>query len=298
MNTNRRGKKRNDIVDKVKGVWNERLSELIEKNYRSRKAFVEAYKEKYGIGNTADASRWVNVGSRAAKDEIIGFPSYDTMRRIADFLGVTVGYLTGETDYESFEMERACKYFGVDQATGEAILRITKSNGLSRFDRFLKINTGKALCQLITAKSFEECLCGICQYAEAAYNQAYPVDHMNSPKIQAIKPEILDLAIKYSGMHYEVGEDLPEELTDEVIDAILAIDEADGKNFSQQYGLEQNVKLAKFELQEHFFHLIEEVLRRENWEELRGHFFEAYSSTAELKKRMDEVLKDDNDSNC
>lgn len=91
MNTNRRGKKKNDVVDQVSHIWNERLSSLIDNRFGSRKAFVAAYKEKYGVGNTADASRWVNVGGKAAKDEVIGFPSYDTMRRIADFFGVKVG---------------------------------------------------------------------------------------------------------------------------------------------------------------------------------------------------------------
>lgn len=122
---------------------------------------LAAYKERYGTGNTADAGRWVNVGSKAAKDEAIGFPAYDTMCRIADFFGVTVGYLTGETDYETFEMERACEFLGIDKATGDAIVRITKLKGATRFEKYEKVNYGKALCYLLSTDKFEEFIEGI-----------------------------------------------------------------------------------------------------------------------------------------
>lgn len=32
------------------------------------------------------------------------------MSNLADFFGVSVGYLIGETDYGSFEMEKVCKF--------------------------------------------------------------------------------------------------------------------------------------------------------------------------------------------
>ena len=244
MNTNRRGKKKNDVVDQVSHIWNERLSSLIDNRFGSRKAFVAAYKEKYGVGNTADASRWVNVGGKAAKDEVIGFPSYDTMRRIADFFGVTVGYLTGETDYYSFEMERACNYLGIDQSAGEAIERITKLKGMTRFERYEKENYGSALCYLLSAGSFEDFIGGICQYAEAAFRQAHPVDYMNGPKIQAIKPEVLELAIKYKDVCCDEEVDDPSEITDEVIEAIHILSDAEDKDYGQQFVLEQNVCLS------------------------------------------------------
>lgn len=292
MNTIKRGKKKSDVVDMVGSTWNKRLSRLIEANYKSRKEFVVAYKERYGTGNAADASRWVNVGSKAAKDEVIGFPSYDTMRRIADFFGVTVGYLTGETDYNTFEMERACEYLGIDQSAGEAILRITKLIGATRFEKYEKVNYGKALSQFLAAENLEEFIGGICQYAEAAYQQAHPIDHMNSTRISNIKPEVLDLAIEYKNICYEEAIEQQIELTNEVIDAIHIINDAEEKDYSQQFRLEQNMKLAKYDLQERYFHLIEEILHPEKCEKIRSHYYETFSTVEELKQRIEETVSE------
>ena len=236
----------------------------------------------------------MNVGGKASKDEVIGFPSYDTMRRIADFFGVTVGYLTGETDYYSFEMERACNYLGIDQAAGEAIARLTIPKGATPLECYEKINYGRTLCYLLAASRFEEFIGGICQYAEAAFMQAHPIDYMNSPRVQAIRPEILDLAIKYKDICYEDEIDNPTEITNEVIDAIHIINDAESRDYSQQFKLEQNAKLAKYDLQERYFRLIEEILRPENLPKIQAHYYETVTSIAELKKRIEDALGEQN----
>jgi len=287
MNTYRRGKKKSDIVDKVSQIWNERLSSLINDRYGTIKAFAAAYKDKYGIGNATDAGHWINVGGKKTKDQDIGLPSYDTMRRIADFFGVTVGYLTGETDYHSFEMERACNYLGLNQVAGEAIQRITKLNGMTRFERYQKENYGSALCYLLSADNFEDFLGGICQYAEAAFRQMHPINYMNSPDVQSIKPEVLELALKYREVCYGEEVDDPSEITDEVIDAIDILSKAEGRGYNQQFELEQNVKLAKYDLQEKYFRLIEEILQPENLRQIQAHYYETFASVEELKKRIE-----------
>lgn len=284
MNTNRRGKKKNDVVNRVAVIWNERLSDLIKDRFGSQKEFAKAYKEKYGTGNQADVSRWVNVGNEAAKGEVIGFPSYDTMHRLAEFFGVSVGYLTGETDYESFEMERACDYLGLDESAGRAIERITKLKGVTRLERYEMENYGKALCYLLASDRFEDFLGGICQYAEALHRRKNPVDYMNSPEILAIKPGVMDLAMKYRDITCEEEVDDPSEITDEVVAAINLINDAESKAYGQEFALEQNVKLAKFELQERYFGLIEEVIREDNLEQIQAHYYQTVSSVEELKR--------------
>lgn len=290
MNTNRRGKKKNDVVEKVAETWNERLSGLINNKFDSQKEFAKAYKEKYGTGNQADVSRWVRVGGNAAKGEVIGFPSYDTMYRIAEFFGVTVGYLTGETDFESFEMERACDYLGLDESAGRAIKRITKLNGVTRFERYEKENYGKALCYLLSSKCFEDFLGGFCQYAEALHLRKNPVDYMNSPEILAIKPDVLNLVLTYRDIGFGEEVDDPFEITDEFFDAMDLLAEAESKACRQKFTLEQNVKLAKFELQERYFGLIEEVIREDNLEQIQAHYYQTVSSVKELKRLIENAL--------
>lgn len=288
MNTNRRTKKKNDIVQQVSSIWNNRLSALIRDGFGSQKSFANAFKEKYGTGNQADVSRWVNVGTTAAKGEAIGFPSYDTMRRIADFFGVTVGYLTGETDYESFELERACEYLGLTQSAARSIERITKLKGVNRLERYEKINYGKALCYLLSSENFEDFIGGICQYAEAVHQREHPIDYMKRPEVTRFSPEILDLAYKHRDDHIEEDIDDEFEVTDEVIEAMHAINEAEDNDYKQAIVLEQNVKLAKFDLQERYQRLIEEVCKEENLERIKAHYYETVSSIEELKQRITE----------
>ncbi|MBT1181015.1 XRE family transcriptional regulator [Bifidobacterium sp. CP2] len=69
-----------------------------------------------------DVSRWLNTGNRTASGEI-GFPKYETMTMIADFFGVDVGYLTGETDERTFDMSRACAYTGLRSTSLDAVRR-------------------------------------------------------------------------------------------------------------------------------------------------------------------------------
>ena len=90
MNTIKRGKKNNDIVLQLAKTWNKKLKECMDRRgFTSNKAFAQAFKEEYGTGNATDVGRWLHVGEHFGNNSTIGFPSYDTMKRIADFLGVT-----------------------------------------------------------------------------------------------------------------------------------------------------------------------------------------------------------------
>ena len=107
----------NDIEHDKAQCWCNRLHKLMkEKNY-TQKSFLKEYKEKYGGGTQANISRWLRVGSKIENGKTIGFPSYETMSNLADFFGVSVGYLIGETDYESFEMEKVCEFLGLEEET-------------------------------------------------------------------------------------------------------------------------------------------------------------------------------------
>lgn len=72
-----------------------------------------------------DVSRWLNTGNRTSSGEI-GFPKYETMTMIADFFGVDVGYLIGETDGRTFDLEQVCGYTGLDVSSVEAIRHWTE----------------------------------------------------------------------------------------------------------------------------------------------------------------------------
>ena len=129
----------NDINEKKASIWCERFGRLMKENGYTQEAFLKEYRKKYGGGTQANVSRWLGVGRVIKKDgtpKEIGFPSYENMLNIANFFGVTVGYLTGETDFETFEMEKACKQIGIDEDTGKAIKGIVTGESVEPFGKY------------------------------------------------------------------------------------------------------------------------------------------------------------------
>lgn len=272
MNTKKRGKKRMDVVASTGEIWIKNLGKCFkEKNY-TPDTFAKAYKEKYGTGNPTDARRWLNVGLHDHKKKIIGFPSYDTMKRIADFFGVTVGYLTGETDYETFEMERACTYLGIDERTGAAIRNITKGSvSTDLLCRFRQAENTAALCYLLTAPHFQNYIGGLLQLAADINRQKKPIHHLEETWAQ-LDPKIRDLALEWKDYNpeFEGESEHTPEWTPELASAIAALNEAEGKDYDQSYILDRSVQASKYNLAELNIRLIDEVLNEEHLKDLVG----------------------------
>lgn len=101
--------------------WRQRLRECLKERGLTQVEFVSALNRTYLTRfHQKDVSRWLNTGNQTANG-VIGFPKYETMMLIADFFGVDVGYLTGETDETSFDLEKASSYTGL---SSNAILAI------------------------------------------------------------------------------------------------------------------------------------------------------------------------------
>lgn len=150
----------NDLEQKKAACWNKRLRGLMDEHHLKQASLANAMNKKYAQHDTRfgqkDVSRWLNVGSKAAtKNGVIGFPKYETMLLIADFFSVDIGYLTGETDFRSFDMEKAIKYLGV---TGEAPIKIIRD--ITRPDSEsplqLTLDMRHAISQFIGAHEFKE----------------------------------------------------------------------------------------------------------------------------------------------
>lgn len=115
----------NDLLMKRATYWNSRLKKCIDAGRYTQASFAEALNNKYGTSySQKDVSRWMNTGGKNKNGEV-GFPKYDTMVLIADFLRLDVGYLTGETDEDSFSLEKACSYMGLNGEVMKAIREIT-----------------------------------------------------------------------------------------------------------------------------------------------------------------------------
>ena len=171
----------NDIEhDKAQG-WCNRLHKLMkEKNY-TQKSFLKEYKEKYGGGTQANISRWLRVGSKIENGKTIGFPSYETMSNLADFFGVSVGYLIGETDYESFEMEKVLNQMPEGQEV--------------KAGRILEINPNHDIFNAMK-KVYENNPDKVKDYASILYDQALLIEGFSIDNPVDFSNKICDLMIE------------------------------------------------------------------------------------------------------
>jgi len=262
----------NNIEYNKAQCWCSRLHKLMkEKNY-TQKSFLKEYKEKYGGGTQANISRWLRVGSKIENGKTIGFPSYETMSNLADFFGVSIGYLVGETDYESFEMEKVCKFLGLDEETVKAIKGITSGENMGILAECMLTEYKSVIHYILTASSFPVFVKEVREYAENVYRLKHPMKYMDIVSAK-MRKDIFDLAfqcIDYQCMsdeEYGRIDDFEEnsvEPTEELLEAIRILKDAQDKDYDQKCHIEQMVKLSGYELQKIYFEIIKELTKEEH----------------------------------
>lgn len=261
----------NNIKSNRAKCWCSRLNKMMKERNYTQKTFLKGYKEKYGGGTQANISRWLRVGSKIANGKTIGFPSYETMLNLADFFGVSVGYLTGETDYESFEMEKACEFLGLEEDGVKAIKGITSGECVNRFEKNMVHEYTSVLRYILTARSFNAFIKEAREYAESVYRQKHPISYMDRAAAK-IKKDVLEQA--YQCMEYQciaddeygVIDDFKEnniEPTEELLKAIKTLKAAQDSDYNEEQNREQRVKLSEYELQKIYFELIKELIKEE-----------------------------------
>lgn len=261
-----------DIKKRAANCWCNRLNKLMKDNNYTQKTFLKEYKIKYGGGTQANISRWLRVGNRLENGGEIGFPSYDTMLNLADFFGVTVGYLTGETDYETFEMEKVCNFMSIDEETMKAILGITSGKSVDFFGKYNRKEYTAVFKHIVTARSFSMFIRDIREYVVNLYAQKYPNKHIDAVSY-GIQPAILDLALKCIDYQFEMVngqvviddfKDNDVEPTEALLNAIHDLNDAIHADYEEQYEREREIKLSEYELQKLFFEIINEMTTDEN----------------------------------
>lgn len=124
-----------DLLKEKATYWKIRLKKCMDAAKYTQASFAEALNNKYGTSySQKDVSRWMNTGAKI-KNGIVGFPKYDTMVLIADFFHLDVGYLTGETAEDSFSLEKACSYLGLNGESIKAIRAITQPENETSYMR-------------------------------------------------------------------------------------------------------------------------------------------------------------------
>lgn len=140
-----------DLIKEKSLIWNTRLKICMDAQEYSQASLAKALNDKYDTSyGQKDVSRWLNTGAKIKNGEV-GFPKYETMVLIADFFNVDLGYLIGETEEESFSLEKASSYMGLK---GESIQSIRKMTNPESKSIFLWVDIREALDRFFSAKGF------------------------------------------------------------------------------------------------------------------------------------------------
>lgn len=136
-------------------VWRTRLRACMAERGLTQLGLVSALNRQYLTKyHQKDVSRWLNTGNRTTSG-VIGFPKYETMSILADFFGVDVGYLTGETDERSFNLQHACDYLSLDGSAISALRKwVREGAGSTTDDNSMHSYRADTLNELFSSPEF------------------------------------------------------------------------------------------------------------------------------------------------
>lgn len=267
-------------MDKAK-IWNERFEIRMDEMKLSQRKFSALYKERFGTGSQADVSKWMHIGeidSRTNKGR--KFPEFETMRNIAEILEVSVGYLIGETDCETFEMERSSEYIGLSPIALESTRAITHGKAIPPFHKYPDPQRTAALELLLENPFLVEYLKNICETAEAI-NRAENPDNLFEKAVNKIPESSRDSAISlWQDAEEAVSKGI--EPTEELWAYVRILDDAACDDMYQPDMADREIKAAKYALQEIHTKMINDLLSAENVQKLLPH----YANREELEQIM------------
>lgn len=260
------------INRKKEQIWNERFDQVMRDRNLSQRKFIELYRAKFKTGSQADVSNWLHIGDidgRTQKER--HFPKFETMRNIAEILGVSVGYLIGETDFETFEMERAVKYIGLSSESINSIKGITSGKVIPPFYKYPDSQTNAALEGIVTNNALVEYLKSICKLAEAINRNHNPKNNFQKaldgiPEVH--KESVFELwrdseeAIKEKGV-------IPNDYLWELVNRL---ENAACLDMMQPDMLTREINAAKYAVQEAHSRMIDELMKSDRFQLLLPHY--------------------------
>ncbi len=170
------------MVENRQECWNSLLKKYMKERNMTQADLAKALNEKYNTQYTQKTiSRWMNLGSKKGMKR---FPDYENMVILADFFGMEVGHLTGETEFDSFNNEKCYDYLGLTDSAIDRIRRITgRDIGKAQSHMMLyHMDKTNALNELLSSDDF------IC-----FFEHIYELFSMSSKSIGTNHPEFDDI---------------------------------------------------------------------------------------------------------
>ena len=247
-------------------IWNERLSKCIErykidhgKNGKlSLERIAQDFESKYGdrlpkhIGQT-DISKWQNVRTRCGSGN--PFPSPTLMIYIADFFEVDLGYLLGETDSKTFQMEDAVSFMGLTEEALQKIRLATSYESAFHAVQMSNFEARKIMSALFESKSFFALISEM-QRFDFAYSDPGLSDNIWNKLEKKHAAALLNRAFDFDP--YE-NEDFKREDDPELVDAYLDVKDAIDKRHDHDEMNALIMEAQRYRITRQFSELVEEL---------------------------------------
>lgn len=242
--------------------WNQRFRACWEGKY-TQEQLAKALNERYQTSFTQKTiNRLMHLGETGIGRDgctkykgLKGFPEYETMLTIADFFNVDVGYLTGETDAESFTEEKACSYLGLSTAAIKVVKNATDNERYRSALMFVPPETVRRLLNnLLTAKQFPEFMEALAELA-SVYEDPDKEKRLWEEAEKRFGKELLSEAIE----HRDDTEENNPDPSPELIDAIQTVNDIIDQGYETEQRNELYHDVFRFRLLRVYNRLVDEL---------------------------------------
>ena len=228
----------------------EQLAKALNERYQTTSFTQKAINRLMHLGETG-----IGKDGRIKYKGLKGFPEYETMLKIADFFGVDVGYLTGETDAESFTEEKASSYLGLSTAAIKVIKNATGNDRFLSTLMFVPTETVRRLFNnLLTAKQFPEFMEALAELA-SVYEDPDKEKRLWEEAEKRFGKELLSEAIEHRD---DTEEDNPDP-SPELIEAIHTVNDIIDQGYETEQRNELYHDVFRFRLLRVYNRLVDEL---------------------------------------
>ena len=246
-------------IEQRKACWNERIKKCLRDKKMTQAKFAELYNKQNETNSCSQrtVSRWLRVGDY--KKGIKNFPEYETMMKIANVLGVEVGYLTGETEAESYNAQKAADYLRLSVNTVNSIKQLTdrKSSGKTVISRVPHpMMPSRMYEKLLTAEHFYPFLAQM-EELDARYSTPMTKKHQLEHIADGKEPAMYDKISQYIGYPFEPDED--PEFSDEELAAFNELNDAIDEAYAEEQDREVLLDFLRYRLLKEYEKLVEEL---------------------------------------
>lgn len=198
-------------------------------------------------------SRWLNYGGTGKRES--SMPSMEVAIMLADFFGVDVGYLLGETEYKTFEMQDAVRYLGLSESAIEHIRLATRYETAFRAVQMLPEEANEVISALISSQGFYELVIALRELDEV-YNGPDIQKRLFDELEMKHGPEILTQAIE---LELSPVEPEGEEVSEKVMEAYADFQETLRKMHDADMSRQVLVEAKRYKLSQAFSEVVKEL---------------------------------------